>query len=99
MAFIIFDCYEFSVSLTLLNENQTTSRFQDRTVSLVETSKVQSRGLPVAELRVSGVKMDFVKRPLDSTVGVSIHELLLADAMQTYGPDYELLLASHKHVT
>ncbi|CAG0914453.1 unnamed protein product [Notodromas monacha] len=61
--------------------------------------EVQSRGLPVAELQVSGVKMEFIKQPFDSNVTISIHELLLADAMQTYGSDFELLLASHRHVT
>lgn len=38
------------------------------------------------------------KRPFDSTVTLSVHSLLLVDALQTFGPDFELLVASHKHV-
>ena len=30
---------------------------------------------------------------------MSVHSLLLVDALQTIGPDYKLLVASHKHVT
>lgn len=60
--------------------------------------QVQSRGRSVAELQVSGVKMSFTKRPFDVSLSLSVHGLLLVDALQTFGPDFELLLASHKHV-
>lgn len=60
--------------------------------------EVQSRGRSVAELQVSGVKMSFTKRPFDTSLSLSVHGLLLVDALQTFGPDFELLLASHKHV-
>ncbi|XP_073974267.1 vacuolar protein sorting 13D isoform X3 [Rhodnius prolixus] len=60
--------------------------------------EVQSRGRSVAELQVSGVKMGFTKRPFDTSISLSVHGLLLVDALQTFGPDFELLIASHKHV-
>ncbi|XP_039294739.1 vacuolar protein sorting-associated protein 13D isoform X2 [Nilaparvata lugens] len=60
--------------------------------------EVQSRGRSVAELQVSGVKTTFTKRPYDTSLTLSVHSLLLVDALQTFGPDFELLVASHKHV-
>lgn len=59
---------------------------------------VQSRGRSIAELQVSGVKAAFSKRPGDVSITLSVHSLLLVDALQTFGPDFELLVASHKHV-
>ncbi|CAN8016602.1 unnamed protein product [Ixodes persulcatus] len=61
--------------------------------------EVQSRGKCIAELQVTGVQATFSKRPLDSSFTMSVHGLLLVDALQTYGPDFELLVASHKHVS
>lgn len=60
--------------------------------------EVQSRGRSVAELQVSGVKAAFTKRPMDVGITLTVHSLLLVDALQTFGPDFELLVASHKHV-
>lgn len=60
--------------------------------------EVQSRGRSVAELQVSGVKVGFTKRPIDINIALTVHSLLLVDALQTFGPDFELLVASHKHV-
>ncbi|XP_058447485.1 intermembrane lipid transfer protein Vps13D isoform X2 [Malaya genurostris] len=60
--------------------------------------EVQSRGRSIAELQVSGVKAGYSKRPEDITLTLSVHGLLLADAMQSFGPDFELLIASHRHV-
>ncbi|RZC42308.1 vacuolar protein sorting-associated protein 13D [Asbolus verrucosus] len=60
--------------------------------------EVQSRGRCVAELQVAGVKVAFTKRPHDMSVTLTVHSLLLVDALQTFGPDFELLIASHKHV-
>lgn len=42
--------------------------------------------------------MGFTKRPFDTSISLSVHGLLLVDALQTFGPDFELLIASHKHV-
>ncbi|KAK5644974.1 hypothetical protein RI129_006274 [Pyrocoelia pectoralis] len=60
--------------------------------------EVQSRGRSIAELQVSGVKTAFSKRVGDDSITLSVHSLLLVDALQTFGPDFELLVASHKHV-
>lgn len=60
--------------------------------------EVQSRGRSITELQVSGVKASFSKRPVDVSITLSVHSLLLVDALQTFGPDFELLVASHKHV-
>lgn len=60
--------------------------------------EIQSRGRSVAELQVSGVKMAFTKRSVDIGVTLTVHSLLLVDALQTFGADFELLVASHKHV-
>ncbi|GBP32066.1 Vacuolar protein sorting-associated protein 13D [Eumeta japonica] len=60
--------------------------------------EVQSRGRSIAEVQVCGVRAAFTQRPLDYSLSLSVHSLLLVDALQTYGPDFELLVASHKHV-
>lgn len=61
--------------------------------------EVQSRGRSVAELQVGGVLASYSMRPMDSSIHLAVHSLLLVDAMQTLGSDYELLIASHKHVS
>lgn len=60
--------------------------------------EVQSRGRSIAELQVTGVKAGFSKRPEDTSLTLSVHGLLLVDAMQSFGQDFELLIASHRHV-
>lgn len=60
--------------------------------------EVQSRGRCIAELQVTGVKAGFSKRPEDISLSLSVHGLLLVDAIQSFGPDFELLIASHRHV-
>jgi vacuolar protein sorting-associated protein 13D len=62
------------------------------------TFDLQSRGRSVAELQVSGVRAALSKRMADLSVSLSVHGLLLVDALQEFGPDFELLVASHKHV-
>lgn len=62
------------------------------------TFELQSRGRSVAELQVSGVRISLSKRPADLSASLSVHSLLLVDALQEFGPDFELLVASHKHV-
>ncbi|XP_054721064.1 intermembrane lipid transfer protein VPS13D-like [Uloborus diversus] len=60
---------------------------------------VQSRGRSVAELQVTGVKTTYAKHPHSTSLTLCVHSLLLVDALQTYGSDFELLLASHKHLS
>ena len=49
----------------------------------------------IAELQVLGVKAHYVKRPYDMSVSLGVHGLRLVDALQSYGPEYELLLSSY----
>ncbi|CAC5356846.1 VPS13D [Mytilus coruscus] len=70
------------------------AQFSINTVSL----EIQSRGRPIAELQVTKVKANMIKRPYDTAVGLTVHSLLVVDALQTYGHDFELLIASHRGV-
>ncbi|XP_034840424.2 intermembrane lipid transfer protein Vps13D-like [Maniola hyperantus] len=60
--------------------------------------EVQSRGRSIAEVQVCGARAALCVRAADTSLSLSVHSLLLVDALQTYGPDFELLVASHKHV-
>ncbi|OWF52509.1 Vacuolar protein sorting-associated protein 13D [Mizuhopecten yessoensis] len=63
------------------------------------TLEVQSRGRPIVELQVTKVNANLTKRPYDTKIGLTVHSLLVVDALQPYGTDFELLVASHKNVT
>lgn len=52
----------------------------------------------VAELQISGVKTSMTKRPYDTSVKLTVHSLLVVDALQMYGQDFELLVASHRNI-
>jgi len=39
-----------------------------------------------------------MKRPLETNVSFSVHSLLVVDAVQTLGTDFELLIASHRNL-
>ncbi|CAG9818576.1 unnamed protein product [Phaedon cochleariae] len=60
--------------------------------------EIQSRGRSISELQVSGVKVAVTKCAMELSVALTVHSLLLVDALQTFGGDFELLVASHKHV-
>ncbi|XP_041977291.1 vacuolar protein sorting-associated protein 13D [Aricia agestis] len=60
--------------------------------------EVQSRGRSIAEVQVCGVRAAMSARPADVALSLSVHSLLLVDALQTFGPDFELLVASHRHL-
>ena len=53
----------------------------------------------MAEVQVTNMKAGVTRRPYDTNLAIYIHFLVLMDALQTFGPDYELLVASHKYVT
>ena len=55
-------------------------------------------GRSVAEIHVGGVRANFTKRLYDMSLSFTVHSLLVADAMQMFGPDYDLLIASHKNI-
>jgi len=52
----------------------------------------------LAELQVSRVQAMLTKKAFDTSVKFSVHGLLVVDALQTLGHDYELLVASHKNL-
>ena len=58
-----------------------------------------SRGRSIAEVQVTGVKGIVQHRPFNYSASLTIHSFLLVDALQTFGPDFELLIASHKHIS
>ena len=60
--------------------------------------ELQSGGRPVAEVQVTNMKAGITRRPYDTNLALSVHSMLVVDALQTFGPDYELLVASHKNV-
>ena len=60
--------------------------------------ELQSCGKPIAEVQVTNMKAGVTRRPYDTNLALSVHSLLVVDALQTFGPDYELLVASHKNV-
>lgn len=59
---------------------------------------IQSRERNIAELQILGARTVVTKRSENTEITFIIQSLLLADAVQTFGPDFQLLLASHKHV-
>lgn len=58
---------------------------------------VESEGRYISVLKVFGTNAHFIKRPYDAEVSLTVHGLLLVDTLQTYGSDFDLLVASHKH--
>ena len=74
--------------------------FNDITKSCTTTSLLLSSHTDrsVAELQVAEVKANLTSRPFDTSLSFTVHSLLIVDAMQTFGADYELLVASHKNL-
>ncbi|TRY87039.1 hypothetical protein DNTS_009138 [Danionella cerebrum] len=60
---------------------------------------VESGGRYISVLKVFGTNAHFVKRPYDAMVSLTVHGLYLVDTLQTYGSDFDLLVASHKHLS
>ncbi|XP_053338052.1 intermembrane lipid transfer protein VPS13D isoform X1 [Clarias gariepinus] len=60
---------------------------------------VESEGHYISVLKVLGTNAHFVKRPYDAEVSLTVHGLLLVDTLQTFGSDFDLLVASHKHLS
>jgi hypothetical protein len=64
-----------------------------------ESVAFHPQGKPVAELQLTKTRAGIVRRPFDTSLSLSVQSLLLVDALQTFGPDHELLVASHRHVS
>ncbi|XP_025097802.1 vacuolar protein sorting-associated protein 13D-like isoform X4 [Pomacea canaliculata] len=60
--------------------------------------EIQSQGQALLELRVAGVQASVQKKPDTSSLALTVHSLLVVDALQSYGQDFELLVASHHNV-
>ncbi|XP_028966611.1 vacuolar protein sorting-associated protein 13D [Galendromus occidentalis] len=61
--------------------------------------EMQSQGKCLAELQVNGVQVTSTRYPHMQSLNLQVQGLLLVDAVQTHGSDFDLLLASHKHIT
>eukprot|EP00117_Sycon_ciliatum_P026958 scpid12351/ scgid0886/ Vacuolar protein sorting-associated protein 13D len=55
---------------------------------------LNSRGHSITELQLKNLSAAVIMRPFESSLSVVLHELLLVDALQKFGSDYELLVAS-----
>lgn len=60
--------------------------------------EVQSQAKSIVEIQVLGVKAGIIKKQNELNIEMSVYGLLLVDAIQSYGNDFELLVASHRHV-
>ncbi|KAH8368682.1 hypothetical protein KR084_004755 [Drosophila pseudotakahashii] len=60
--------------------------------------EMQSIDRSIAELQIIGARAGLTKESKETNISMSVHSLLLVDAIQSFGPDFELLVASHRHV-
>lgn len=60
--------------------------------------EIQSREKSIAEIQVIGAKAGVTRKSDAVNISMSVHGFLLVDAIQSFGPDFELLIASHRHV-
>ena len=55
---------------------------------------ISSLGRTITEISVPGVKLEFLKRPYDSFTRFLVEDLCIVDRIQTFGPEYELVVCS-----
>ena len=55
---------------------------------------ISSWGRTITEISVPGVKVEFLKRPYDSVTRLLVQDLCIVDRIQTFGPEYELVVCS-----
>ena len=55
---------------------------------------ISSLGRKITEISVPGVKVEFLKRPYDSATRLLVQDLCIVDRIQTFGPEYELVVCS-----
>lgn len=60
--------------------------------------EVQSQLKSIVEIQVHGVRAGIIKKPSELNIEMSVHGLLLVDANQSFANDFELLVASHRHI-
>ena len=51
-------------------------------------------GCVIAELSVPGISCEFLKRPHDLALCLKVQDLCLVDRIQTFGPEFELVVCS-----
>jgi len=51
-------------------------------------------GKDIIQLVVPGVNLSFLKRPYDSTFNSVVQDVCVVDQLQSFGPDFELLVCS-----
>jgi len=51
-------------------------------------------GKDIIQLVVPGVNLSFLKRPYDSTFNSIVQDVCVVDQLQSFGPDFELLVCS-----
>ncbi|OQR68370.1 vacuolar protein sorting-associated protein 13D-like [Tropilaelaps mercedesae] len=88
-----------SMRSPLQRPNDDSVLFVGRFVVEQMSIELQSRGRCLAELQVSGFEVTYTRHPRAQSIQLRVQGLLLVDALQTHGPDFDLLLASHKHIT
>lgn len=57
--------------------------------------QIHFTGRVIAELKVDGVKSSYTKRPYDMSLSLLVYDIFLVDQVQTYGPEFQMLLSSH----
>ena len=60
------------------------------------TESFRSLGRCVAEMKICGVETEYTKRPYDFSVAFVLRSLLIADFLQSFGPEYKLLVSSQR---
>ena len=55
---------------------------------------ISSLGREITEISVPGIKLEFLKRPYDSFTRFLVEDLCIVDRIQTFGPEYELVVCS-----
>ncbi|RWS05004.1 Vacuolar protein sorting-associated protein 13D-like protein [Dinothrombium tinctorium] len=59
---------------------------------------IQSQGENLVEFQVSGVEAKYQRKPKKNVVSLCVHGLLLIDAYQKFGNEFDVLMASHRDV-
>lgn len=59
--------------------------------------ELESSEKSFAEVQVIGARASLLIKPEETHINMTIHGFLLVDASQSFGADFELLIASHRH--
>lgn len=87
---------EDMVDVNEMKENSNTTIFQFVVGQMI--LEVQSREKSIAEIQIIGAEAGITNKTGEINMNMSVHGFLLVDAIQSFGHDFELLVASHRHV-